>query len=153
MNNTINAMNNISFNARYLRLTSKTAEFPQKISDAIYKNDAIDEFLKAGRPKTFWGKIKDFFSKEECLDITYEVEKTSKTDPFARNESILFSFPKKKGGERYLFFETSQKGIKREFGTIPKEGENPFYKEPYKTATDVLAANIEGIENLDKLLK
>ena len=148
MNNTINAMNNISFNARYLRLTSKTAEFPQKISDAIYKNDAIDEFLKAGQPKTFWEKIKDMFRKDEFLNISYEETRNSKIDIYAKSESIIFSF----GDKRYPL-RADQKGIKREFGSIPKRGENLYFKAPAETSTDKLVKLIEELKNLDKLLK
>lgn len=148
MNNTINAMDNISFNARYLRLTSKTAEFPQKISDAIYKNDAIDEFLKAGQPKTFWEKLKDLFRKDEFLNIFYETKNNSSIDTYAKSESITFSFRDK----RYPL-RASQEGIKRNFGSIPKKGGNLYYKAPTETSTDKLVKLIEELENLDKLLK
>ena len=147
----VNSTNNISFSARYLRINNQEA-IPQRICDAIYKSDAIDEFLKAGKPKTILGKIKDFFRKNEFLEVYYGHQNLSSYDPYAIKETVLFNLTKGKTNRQWSIIEL-QEGIKREFGNIAKSGENPIYKAPKETATDKIVKSIEKIKDLNFLLK
>lgn len=152
MNNRINNSGSVSFNARYLKFVKKE-QIPKPIVEAITKNGIIDEFIKAGKPKTLWGKFKDLFNKNEILDVRYEVRQKNQYDPYSKKESILFSFGKGKNRTRFTAIKASQEGIRRQEGEIPKIGESPFYKAPKETSTEKIVKQIENIKDMDDLLK
>ena len=151
MNNRIESTNNISFNARHLNFINKR-QIPKKITEAITKNSAINEFIQEGNPKTFLGKIIDFFRKNETLNVIYKRQKNTKFDPYHQQESITFLFSK--GSARSIAkIEAFQGGTLRKIGTIPKIGEHPIYKAPMETSTDKLVKQIENIKDMNSLLK
>lgn len=157
MNNTINQINNVSFNARYLKI-HQPDKIPQKIHDAIYKNDAIEEFLKAGKPKTIWGKILDLFKKDKPLNIKYtetivalpkKVIPTERlNDKYSKACNLKFQFGNKKG-----FISTEQQGLKRQAGSVPKPNEDYRYKPPIETAEDKMVKELDSLKDLSDLLK
>ena len=71
----IDACNNLSFNSRFLRIPYPE-QFPKEVLSAVKSNNAIDEFIKAGTPKTFIGKIIDLFKDKECLEVYYFFDKS-----------------------------------------------------------------------------
>lgn len=146
MNNSISPVSNLNFTSRYLRIDSKV---PQAISDALYKSEAVDEFLKAGKPKTIFGKIIDIFRSPDILDVYYAVKKTSETDIHAQKEMLHFAFGKDKIKQRSFNLSAEQKGIRRPFGNVPKLGEHHSYKAPKVTATEKLAQLAEKLQNID----
>jgi len=153
MNNTINNINNVSFNARCINVYT-LEKLPPRISQAILKNPAIDEFIKAGQPKTIWGKIVDLFKKDEILDVYHRVIKDSKSrDRYAQDEILNFAFCKGEDKERFFEIRVSQEGVLRKSGSVAKPNEDYLYKAPDITATEQLARNIEEIKNFDILLK
>ena len=153
MNNTINNVSNISFNARYLNL-KQLENVPPRISEAILKNEAIDKFLKEGKPKTLWEKFIDLFKKDQMLDVYHNTATEAKhPDPYAKDEFVYFGFGDSCYKDKSFTIRTSQNGIKREAGSIPKPGEHYLYKPPVKTSEDKLIEEIEKIDNFGKLLK
>lgn len=151
MNNTINSANNVSFNSRYLYLNSPE-KFPQIVKDAIYKSDAIDEFLRAGQPKTFWEKLVDLFRKNEILDVYFIKNEKESSDPHTWGETVYFSFKKGKDQIKTAFFSEPQKGELRPAGVIPKPGEHRLLKAPKVTASEKLAKKIDGIKDFESIL-
>ena len=159
MNNTINNLNNISFNARYVNFVNKE-NMPGKVYDAILKNDAIDEFIAKGKPKTILGKIIDLFRKDESLDISYSISKSIDllpdgrsmvehlTDPYNKKVEVLFKFNKRNGDELIFPLSAEQSGIRRKQGSIPKPGEHHAYKPPLETAEDMLVKKINEMKEL-----
>lgn len=157
--NTINPINNnTSFNSRYLN-TQKAEKLPKEISDAIYKSDSIDEFLKEGKPKTFWDKFIDLFKKDEILDVEYleTVAKDSsgaiKKDPFAKISFLIFRFTKSDGIVETAQLTTEQEGLRRQTGSIPKPNEHYLFKPPVETAEQKMAKAIENIKHFGSLFK
>jgi len=150
MNNTINSVNNISFNARYIDM-KKLDKLPPQIKEAILKSPAMDEFIKAGNPKTLWGKFVDLFKKDEVLEIFHCVKKERKNpDIYAQDELLIFSLKPK---EYCLIMPQSQKGIMRKSGSIPKPNEHPLFTKPEVTATEKLVKDIENIKDFNVILK
>ncbi len=157
--NTINPINNnTSFNSRYLN-THKVEQLPKEISDAIYKSDSIDVFLKEGKPKTFWDKFIDFFKKSEILDVEYleTVAKDSsgaiKKDPFSKISFLIFRFTKSDGVIKTVQLSTEQEGLRRQAGSIPKPNEHHLFRPPLETAEQKMAKAIENIKNFESILK
>ena len=150
MNNTINSVSNISFNARYIDM-KKLDKLPPQIKEAILKSPAMDEFIKAGNPKTLWGKFVDLFKKDEVLEIFHSVKKErNNPDIYAQDELLIFSL---KPDEYSFVIPKSQKGIMRKSGSIPKPNENPLFKKPEVTATEKLVNEIGNIKDFSVLLK
>lgn len=151
--NTINNVNNVSFNSRYMNI-KQLEDVPPRISEAILKNEAIDKFLKAGKPKTFWGKIIDFFKKDQILDVFHNTSKEAlNPDPYAQDEFVYLAFGDKIYKGKSFTIRASQNGVKREAGSVPKPGEHYLYKPPIKTSEDKLIEEIEKIDDFEKLLK
>ena len=168
MNNTVNSISNTSFNARYLRIKNPE-QIPQNVRDAIYKSDAIDKFLMAGKPKTIWGKIIDIFRKNEFLDINYEVSKikfpvdckSSKynssicdrlRDPYQKVTTLIFKVTKGIKERKFELY-TEQCGVKRQAGSVPKKGEHYLYKPPLMKSEEELAKKVEELKDIDTLLR
>lgn len=153
MNNTINNVSNVSFNARYIDV-NLLDKVPMRIKEAILKSPAIDEFIKAGEPKTFWGKVMDFFKRDEVLEVRHVVSKLEKVaDPYNQYESLNFAFGKGIYKQKSFSIRTSQQGVLRPVGSVAKMGEHPLFKEPKDTATEKLARSIENIKDFGVLLK
>lgn len=165
MNNTINNVNSVSFNARYLNIV-RPERIPEEIRNAIFKSDAVDEFITAGKPKTILGKFIDLFRKDEPLNVKYIVSKIKidetqnrisllerLKDPYQKVESIIFEYNQRNGVIRTCELSTEQSGTKRSFGSIPKRNENYAYKPPIETADDKMVRQIEKLKDLDSLLK
>ena len=172
MNNTVNNISNPSFNARYLRIKNPE-RIPQNILDAIYKSDAIDNFLIAGKPKTIWGKIIDIFRTNEFLDINYEVSKikfpvdceSSKynslaartiydrlRDPYQKVTTLIFKVTKGIKERKFELY-TEQCGVKRQAGSVPKKGEHYLYKPPLMKSEEELAKKVQELKDIDTLLR
>lgn len=150
MNNTINNISNTSFNSRYIDV-KKLDKLPPQIKEAVLKSPAMDEFIKAGKPKTLWGKFVDLFKKDEVLEIFHNVKKEQNNpDIYAQDELLIFSL---KPDEYCLILPQSQKGIMRKGGSIPKLNEHPLFKKPEVTATDKLVKDIENIKDFNIILK
>ena len=147
MNNTINSVNNLTFNSRYLRLNG---EIPERISDAIYKNSSIEEFINSGKPKTLWEKFVNIFKKDEFVDVYYGTRKTNANDIYERTEFVTFKYKK---GTQPAYFEEKQKGMRRPAGIIRKPGEDPVFKPPMVTATEKLANAISNIKDFGRLIR
>lgn len=147
--NTINPINNVSFNSRYLNLELMD-KLPPRISEAIYKSEAVDNFLKAGKPKTLVDKIIDFFRKDEIIDIFHIVNKGESYDRYEQKESLSFYIKKGKCIEKTATLFAEQEGILRQDGSIPKPGEDPIFKAPLETAEDKLIKQIEKIKDFGK---
>ena len=163
--NTINPINNISFNARYLDM-KHMEQLPPKISEAIYKNASIDEFIQAGKPKTLLGKIIDLFCKDKFIKVYYNIEKsvddeiedplTKKMkkhfpkDPHAQKESVDIVYGCGNHIEKIATLNASQEGEFRKPGVIPKPGEHPLYKEPAVKAIDILVEKIKNFKMPEK---
>lgn len=153
MNTITNNFNNVSFGTRYIDVAT-LEKIPPRISEAILKNPAIDEFIKAGKPKTFWSKLLDIFTRDEVLDVYHVVSIVDKpVDPYKRFESLHFEFGKGIFKSRCGELRTSQEGVLRDAGTIAKPNEHPLFKEPKITATEKLARMVEEIKDFDKFLK
>ena len=150
--NTINPINSVSFNSRFLN-TQKAEKLPKEISDAIYKNASIDEFLKEGKPKTLWEKFADLFKRDEILDVKYRetlVKDSSgkiKKDPFSKVCYLTFRLIKSNGTVKYAHVSTEQEGIRRQAGSIPKPNEHHLFKPPVETAEQKIAKIIENIKD------
>ena len=161
MNNTINGINNITFNARYVEFR-KSEKIPEKIKDAIYKSNAVDEFINAGKPKTIWEKLVSLFKKDEALEVTYietivplpkkHIPKELLHDPYAKACNLLFLFKGKDGFYKQFPISSEQVGIRRQAGSVPKLGEHHTYKPPIETAEDKLVKKIEELTDLNSLL-
>ena len=152
MDNRIDGFNNVCFKARYLNVL-EPEKFPKKVYEAIYKNDSIDEFLRSGKPKTLWGKFVDLFRKDEFLDVYYDIIKDSRYDTFQSAETVHFVFRKGKAALKFYTCPTAyQEGVRRPAGSIPKPGENLYYKEPKEYAEDKNAKFIEELTDFDKKL-
>ncbi len=161
MNTTINNVNNLSFSARYLRIQNEE-NFPVKLLDSIYKSDAVDEFIKAGKPKTIWENFVNIFKKNEYLDVIHEVSKIKfpvdypiadrLRDPYQKVESLIFKF-NKNGKERRFEVSAEQRGIKRKQGSIPKQGEDFAYRPPLMRAEDELVKKVEELKDINSLLR
>lgn len=153
MDNRINGFNSTSFKARYLNVV-EPEKFPKKVYEAIYKSDAIEEFLKQGQPKTLLEKFIDLFRKNEILDVYYESFKTSKYDTFESTDTIHFTLRRGKNRSRVLSSPPMhQQGVRRPMGSIPKPGENPYFKEPLEYAADKIVKWLDKIKDFDKSLK
>ena len=152
-------VDSVSFSSRYLNIKNPEA-FPQRVYDAIYKSEGIDEFLHKGKPQTLWEKITDIFKRDEVLTVTYKPDslrilKKITGDPYAKAEEVEFVFGRKdslmsdlrKGKVR-----AEQHGVKRKQGSVPKQGEHHMYKKPEETVDMKLAKEIENIKDLDSLL-
>jgi len=161
MNNTINSINNVSFNSRYLKIVNPE-KFPKRLYDAIYKCDAIDEFIQAGKPKTLLGKIADLLKKSKPLEIRYEISKIKNCesnqvkeklqDPYQQVESIIFEYDKKFNSKRTFPLTAEQSGIKRRPGSIPKPNEHYRFIPPVETSESKLEKQIENLKNIESLL-
>ncbi len=153
-------IDSISFNSRYLNVKNPEA-MPQRIYDAIYKSDGIDEFLRAGKPKTFWNKVADIFKKDEELTVSYKPDslrilKKITGDPYAKQEEVIFTFGKKDAlitDIKTYPVKAEQCGIKRKEGSVAQPGEHYLYKKPEVTVDMLLAEKIEGIKDLEHLLE
>ena len=162
MNNTINNFNSTVFGARYLCVKDGANKIPEKVYDAIYKSDAVDKFITAGRPRTLWGRIVDIFKKDEMLSVSYaesvvplpqkDIPKDKLNDPYAKTCNLLFTFHKRNGAVRKLPLSAQQEGIKRQAGSVPRPGEHHMYKPPFESAEEKLVKQIEGLKDLDSLL-
>ena len=162
MNNTIDNVNNISFNSRYLNVKS-LEKLPPRISDAILKNEAIDEFIKAGQPKRFIGKVLDLFKWNEKIDVVLETAKIpfpvehpvleKLQDPYQKVETLIFKLTKRSIVRKTGKLSAEQSGIKRQAGSIPKPNEHYEYKPPIISAEDKLVAQVMGIRDFAGLLK
>ena len=166
MNNSINSVNNVPFKSRYLNIVNRD-EMPQIISDAIYKNDAIDKFIHSGKPKTLLGKIIDLFIKDKALDVRYVVSKIKISDskqskrnlidrmrdPYQKVVSLIFEYNQRSDIKKIYELSAEQSGIKRSAGSIPKPGEHYAYKMPVESAEEKLAKKIEELDDLKNLLK
>ncbi len=165
MNNTVNNTNNVSFNARYLKIIN-SKKLPQRISDAIYKSDAVYEFLKAGKPKTLWGKFIDLFRKDEALEIKYEILKVQEhsnydkktfierlQDPYQKVGKVTFTYKQRNGEEKTFELVAEQSGRKRQKGSIPKPNENYAYKPPVESSESKLEKQINTLKKLDNFFQ
>ena len=152
MNNSINNNYNINFNSRYFRILNEN-EMPKKIYYELYKSDAIEKFLTDGKPKTFFQKILNLFKKDEFLDVYYESKNNYVHDPYDITEILHFTFNKGTSKEKKGFIDASQKGIRRETGSIAKMGENKLFKPPIEKSEDKLAEKLKAIVDFDKILK
>ena len=150
MNNTINNVNNVAFNSRYINV-DYLEKVPPRIKEAILKSPAIDEFVAAGKPKTLFGKILVFFKKDEVIEVTHNVRKEcNNPDIYAQDEFVIFSL---RPSNRSFSLHEFQKGVARKAGSVPKLGEHPRLKQPEITSTEKLARAIEKIKDFDSLLK
>ena len=153
MNNTINCCRyNSTFSSRYLNIHN-SEKIPQKILDAIYKNDSIEEFLNAGKPKTLLGKFMNLFRKNEFLDVYYDSQKEENIDPYSIKATVHFFFGKNGKTKRFLPLDAFQFGVNRLDHSIPRDGEDVFYKKPLETVEDKLARQIDEIKDINRLLK
>ena len=148
-----NNYNNINFNARYLRIHNYGEKtIPQRVYDAIYKNQAIENFLNEGKPTTFLQKVSDLFRRNKYLDVYYESINHNPADEFHKTEIIHFLYDisslRAKIGNRYGYAE----GIRRPVGIIPKPGDNKLFIKPAKTSEDNLVEKINEIDDLNKIL-
>lgn len=151
--NTINPVNNVSFNSRYISVKSLD-KLPPRIKEAILKNDAIDKFIKAGEPKTFMEKVINFFTRDEGLYIRhYTTPNAHVIDPYSHAEVVYFSFGKDAYNSKIGELRAEQKGWLRPVGSIPKPGENSIFIKPKTTAEDKLVQMIENIKDFGSLLK
>ena len=161
MNIAISKVDSTMFGARYLNVDS-VDKLPTKVSDAIYKCDAIDEFLKAGKPKTFWNKLKDLFRKDEILEVSYAesivpfpkrvIPKELLNDPYVKACNLLFTFRQRNGSIKKLPLASQQVGVKRQAGSVPKEGEHYAYKPPLISAEANLIKQIEDLKDFESLM-
>lgn len=151
--NTINSVDNLSFSGRYLSI-EHMEKIPPRISEAIYKSPAIDEFLRAGKPKTLWGKFIDLFKEDEMLDVYHTITKfAGNPDSHAQKETLSFEFDRKNYPKRTFKIRHFQKGILRQSGSIPKPNEDKLFKKPLVTSEDKIIKSIEEIKDFDSLLK
>lgn len=151
--NTINPVNNVSFNSRFISVKSLD-KLPPRIKEAILKNDAIDEFIKAGEPKTFMQKIINFFTKDEGLYVRhYKVQNQHLIDPYSHQEILSFSFGKNIQNSKIGELRAEQKGWLRSAGSVPKPGENSIFTPPKATAEDKLIQLIERIKDFNSILR
>jgi hypothetical protein len=145
--NTINPVeNNITFNSRYLNV-NKMENLPPRIYDAVLKNQAIDEYIKAGEPKTLLGKIINLFRSDEAITVTHDIIKTQTRKKFSFGEILYFYLEKK--GKRPKIGELLawQTGEMRKPGSVPKIGENPLFKAPANTAENQLIQQLEKLKD------
>lgn len=157
----VNNTSNVAFHSRCLKIVNPE-KFPQRLYDAIYKADAIDEFIQAGKPKTIIGKIADMFKKVKTLEVRYEISKIKDCennqvkeklrDPHQQVESIIFEYDKKFNSKRTFRLTAEQSGTKRRPGSIPKPNEHYRYIPPIETAESKLEKQIENLRDIDSLL-
>jgi hypothetical protein len=63
--------NCVPFNSRHIEI-HHSETFPKQLLNSIKNNKPLDEFVRAGNPKTFWEKFKNLFQKEEYIDFYYD---------------------------------------------------------------------------------
>lgn len=165
MDNSINSLSSVSFNSRYLNIKNPE-DMPRQIYDTIYKSDAVDKFLKAGKPKTFIDKILNLFRRDEILNIEYvtlngentakegkqKIQKENLNDPYKKICNLIFKF-RNHGKEEQFVLSGSQEGIRRQAGSIPRPGEDYRYRPPQRTAEDKLLELVKNIDNIAEDLK
>ena len=152
MNNCINTNynNSVAFKSRLLKINRNG--MPDRIYDAICNSTAIDKFIKDSKPKTLWGKLIDFFRKNEILDISYSVHKGAKFDKYAKSETVQFDLIKGNDIIRSYPIHRKQAGSLRPFGVIAKDGEDTLYKAPRITSEEQIIKTLNEIKDLDDVL-
>ena len=153
MNNTINtSFNNTSFNGRFLvipEVYEKRIMFPRKIKKAIYKNEAIRDFISAGNPsspRTFWEKFKDLFKRDEVLEVSYD------TNYSALSDSVIFKFGKK-GRKKVRTYKMSvDENIIKNLPDYNKNKSVKQYESRHDIIVDLFAKEVEKIKDFASLL-
>ena len=151
---------NVAFCARYIKFNN-AEKMPKKVYEAVLKNDAVEEFLNEGKPKTLFDKLLDLFKRDDVLFVDYEADvfskfKEAKNEPYMRKDKLTFSFGKENSpmvDRKTCPITGFQRGIKRQPGSIPKPGEHYAYKPPVRTAEDSIAEQVNDIKDLGAMLK
>ena len=153
MDNSINTnYNSTSFSRRYLIIPEnyeKHVLFPRKIKEAIYKNEAIKNFISDGNnieTLNLWQKLKEFFKKDEILEVTYD------TCFNALNDSVIFRFGKKGSQKVKTYKMTIGKNDIITFPGYNDKKNLKCYASKHDLVIDVFTKETEKIQNFESLL-
>ena len=137
--------NNISFSSRYINI-HKPETFPDKLLKSIENNTALDEFIHEGEPKTLWEKVKNFFKRDEYLDLYYD-KYTEGNSCFVPADEFIIDMGK--------YFKNnvwrSEKGLRIRAALLPQKTKTPEERiikefESIKDFNEKLSRDFEIIE-------